>query len=575
MKAVLAQLARAGKISWLSYYFAEFVARYDNSAIDDVIALSAALVSEANRAGDVCIDIESHGGRPWFSDSASDAEAIAPAADEWLNLLENSTCVGLRQPLTLDSGRLYLNRYWHYESAVAERILAKSRVAPVAQSTTADDAPGSGNPEQNAAVATASRHQFSVISGGPGSGKTSTVVRILLKLLQQDPDLRIGLAAPTGRAAARMMESIQRGLQSLETDTSLTGNLPRTASTIHRLLGYRRDGYEHDRNNPLALDCIVIDEASMIDLQLMYHLLEALSANARLILLGDRDQLASVAAGNVLGDITGHGQEPDQQTSPLSASIALLRKNYRFSKDSAIGDLSARVNQGDPDAVISMLRLGQGGLQWHDRFDDRVDAGALKPLLEAYRSVFECNEPAEALQVFTETRMLCATNHGPLGVVELNRQISNALQSDPGSGDAGLFHGLPIMITRNQHELSLYNGDTGVVWQTTEGLRACFADGDGGVRSLSLNRLSDYEPAWAITVHKAQGSEYDSVLLVLPEDADNEVLTRELLYTAITRARKSFRLHGAERAIRAAVARLTRRRSGLAERLGWARSSLD
>lgn len=568
MKGRLAQLARSGQISWLSYYFAEFIARRAQCDIDSVVALSAALVSEANRSGDVCVDLDAHAGKPWFDADQGDDTRCAPATAEWREIL-SGPCVGNRDPLTLDCGRLYLNRYWRYESEVARQLLARSAGSSTQMRSTTSPASGAGDAEQNAAVSMATDRRFCVISGGPGSGKTSTVIRILAHLLDHDPGLRIGLAAPTGRAAARMMESIQRGLQWLDADFAHRDLIPHTASTIHRLLGYRRSGFEHGRDHPLTLDCVVVDEASMIDLQLMYHLLDALPERARLILLGDRDQLASVAAGNVLGDITGHGLDTTQTASPLANCIALLRRNYRFEAGSAIGELATRVNQGDAAAVLSLLRSASAGLRWNEDERDTIDSDALALLLDDYQAVFDCGEPADALRLLTRTRLLCATNHGPLGVIALNRQISSLLLSRRQLAESELFHGLPIMITRNQHELSLYNGDTGVLWQSKNGLRACFADADGGVRSLSLNRLPEFEPAWAITVHKAQGSEYDSVMLILPADADNELLTRELLYTAITRARQSFRLHAGKRVLEAALGRLTLRRSGLADRLGW------
>ena len=569
MTNLLYRLARQGEISWLSYYFAEFIATQSDMDMDELVCQSAALVSEANRAGDVCIDLDNRAGQPLFSSSLIDADLIpvAPGREDWQAELEQNPCVGEHSPLTLEGGRLYLNRYWHYEAAIAAWIRARAQQDDSAEPD-ASPPRGSGDPDQDAAVSMAARRKFCVISGGPGSGKTSTVLRILALLLERDPRMRIALTAPTGRAAALMLDSIRQGLASPDMDCSLAGLIPRDASTIHRLLGYRRHGFEHHRNNPLAKDCIVVDEASMVDLKLAYHLLDALPDHARLILLGDRDQLASVAAGYVLGDITGHGLDLGASKAPLAGSIALLRRSYRFDEDSAIGELASLVNQGNRDGVLTLLRSGRRGLRWFEDETETIDAAALASLLDTYRAIFTCATPADALDVFTSTRLLCVTNLGPLGVDALNRHISEKLQ--PGSHPtAAFYHGLPIMILRNQHELKLFNGDTGILWQQGDRLKACFPDNEGGIRSLALNRLPEFVPAWASTVHKSQGSEFDSVTLILPADAESRVLSRELLYTAITRARRKFILHGSSAAVENATGNLTRRHSGLAEKLGW------
>lgn len=307
----------------------------------------------------------------------------------------------------------------------------------------------------------------------------------------------------------------------------------------------------------------------MIDLKLMYHLLAALPQSARLILLGDRDQLASVAAGNVLGDITGHGCALDDQSAPVADSIALLRNNYRFDEDSAIGDMATLVNQGRSDAVIELLRANDRGLRWFEGNSDQLDARALAWLHDAYQPIFECDTPQKALEVYESTRLLCATNRGPCGVESLNRNISSALLARNQIPESDLYGGLPVMITRNHRELGLFNGDTGILWHFEQGLRACFRDANGDIRDLAISRLPDFVPAWASTVHKSQGSEFDAVLLILPFDPESGALSRELLYTAVTRARRQFYLHAPAGVVINAVEKLTRRRSGLAQKLGW------
>ena len=309
----------------------------------------------------------------------------------------------------------------------------------------------------------------------------------------------------------------------------------------------------------------------MIDLQLMHHLLDALSPKARLILLGDRDQLASVSAGNVLGDITGHGLVADVIDLPIGNALSLLRHNYRFASDSTIAALATHVNRGDAAAAEALLSSGDG-LVWHRETQAGISAGVLGPLLDDCKAVFGAADPAAALDAYDRSQILCAINFGTRGVYALNRKISETLLGPQGQTYTDHFHGLPLMIQRNDYELGLFNGDTGILWDEGSGLRAWFRDGAGGLRDIGLNRLPEYLPAWAISVHKSQGSEFDRVLLLLPEESVGEGLTRELLYTAISRARHEFRLLASPEVLRHTVNRLTRRHSGLAVRLGWPES---
>ena len=581
MISLLHGLARNGDISWLSFYFAAFIADQSQTDIDDLPSLSAAIVSEANLAGNTCIRLDSFYRRPLFNSSRIDAAEIPVGIDgvDWAEKLHSNICIGDPQehsPLILDGGRLYLNRYWFYEDFIARKIGAllqrgnnaeRSQVSQQVDSLYASTK--SVDDDQINAVKSAASGRFSVISGGPGSGKTSTVVRILAVLLMRDPQCRIALAAPTGKAAARMMASINQCIDQDDIDTGIRQSIPRQAQTIHRLLRYRHRGFDYHEQHPLPVDCVVIDEASMIDLKLMYQLLTALPDHARLILLGDRDQLASVAAGNVLGDITGHGLGIDSGTTAISASIALLRHNYRFNQDSAIGEVAALVNQGERDAAMTLLGHNDKGLRWYEEGGDQIHAAALDWLYDAYQPIFSSDTPADALKVYEKTRVLCANNEGPLGVVTLNRMVSTTLLARNNLPAAERFSGLPIMITRNHHALGLFNGDTGILWQYEDGLRACFRDSKGGFRDLAINRLPDFTPAWAGTVHKSQGSEFDSVLLILPSDPASEVLSRELMYTAVTRARRQFILHAPRDVVSSTIENLTERHSGLAQRLGW------
>lgn len=574
MKKILAVLASAGEISWLSYYFAEFIARQSNSGMDELPALSAALISEHSQAGDVCIDLADFENRRLFASSRIDTDEIPLGIDttEWIRSLTESGVIGSREqpaPLLLEDTRLYLYRYWYYEDSVTRWLLEQ---ADSAGTIPADTLPAQENdldPDQRAAVTTAAARRFCVISGGPGSGKTSTVVRILAELLLRDPECRIALAAPTGKAAARMMESIRSSIEKLGSADTIRSALPTEAGTLHRLLGYRGREFGHHARRRIAFDCVIVDEASMIDLNLMHHLLAALPDHARLILLGDRDQLASVAAGNVLGDITGHGQDIAEANSGLSDSIVLLQHNYRFDRDSAIGDLATQVNRGQSQDALGLLRQQQRGLLWHRPREEGLDQSLLETILDEYQPIFDCSSAGGALEAFAAVRVLSATNHGATGVDALNQAISKAILQRNGVPESSLYQGLPVMITRNHHQLRLYNGDTGILWRFEHGLRACFDDGEHGVRDFAINRLPEFVPAWASTVHKSQGSEFDTVVLALPQDPQSTVLSRELVYTAITRARRRFVLHAAEPVFIAACGRLTRRHSGLAAKLGW------
>lgn len=619
---LLAQLHQAGTLSALSCVFARFIARHAAASEDSVLVLTAALLSESNQRGDVCIDLAALAGQPMFAILPGSDAIMAPALRAWQQELLSSGCVakaGEQAPMLVDDGRLYLQRFWHYECAVFTAIEQRlgaledlnepllkdglDRLFPAsAQGATA------ALDWQKLASALAVSRRFAVISGGPGTGKTTTVVKVLALLIEQKPDLRLRLAAPTGKAAARMVESIRAARQGLELAPEVAACLPDSASTLHRLLAYQggsgAGGFRHNRDNPLLLDCLVIDEASMIDLPLMWALLEACQAHTRIILLGDRDQLASVEAGNVLGDITGHGQAlhysanmaellqslsgidmarlPVSDEAPAVAdSLALLRTSYRFQADSGIGALAEAVNAGAAQRALQLLEhasideqeLALSDLVWLKPGNDArrlLHAQVLPWAVQRYRLYLECSNPADALHMLASTRILCAAHEGPLGQRELNRLVGERLRS-AGLLDAGeQVHGTPIMITVNDYEMALYNGDIGLLWRSDAGrLEACFPELDGKVRHLPATSLPEYVRAWAMTVHKAQGSEFDEVLLVLPSEAKSPLLLRELLYTGITRAKRRLLLHTSSEALTKACHSPVQRSSGLAARLAW------
>ncbi|MDQ6974338.1 MAG: AAA family ATPase, partial [Mariprofundaceae bacterium] len=336
------------------------------------------------------------------------------------------------------------------------------------------------------------------------------------------------------KAAARMMDSIRaaKSQAHINTDEAIRQRIPEEASTLHRLLGFSPRGYRHHQGNPVLLDCLVIDEASMVDLTMMARVLDALPAQARIILLGDRDQLSSVDAGNILGDITGHGQSlgyssimaktlahdtatdiqhiPQQAASSrIQDGIALLRKSYRFS--GVIADLAKHINAGDVQETMKVLQDPSDILHWcaEAELNTTLDAAA-----KQYKRYLACDNVNEALKTFETCRVLCVVHQGKEGVKSINREMQQRLLGDMGAGKA--VHGMPIMILNNHYELGLFNGDIGLIWTTDDGLQACFPDVSSDVRTLPISILPDYEPCWAMTVHKSQGSEFEHVFLIFP-----------------------------------------------------------
>ena len=458
---------------------------------------------------------------------------------------------------------------------------------------------------QKLAVATACAGRFTLISGGPGTGKTTTVARLLALLQQQalsradGEPLLIRLAAPTGKAAARLTESLGRALDELQMRLSpeLLAQLPRQASTLHRLLGVIPGSHEfrHHASNPLALDVLVVDEASMVDLPMMARLLAAMPPAARLILLGDKDQLASVEAGAVLGDIcallraplteaqrtwlqavTGYELpaegEGDGEAHPLRDRLCWLQKSWRFHAGSGIGQLAAAVNRGDGRALPRLFSGDYPDITLHEGESRRTQL--LQQVSEGYADYLRLVQaPVDetavraVLQAFNRLRVLCALREGEWGVAGLNAAIQNTLVRQGWLQVEGEWYiGRPVMIVRNDHALGLYNGDIGIAAHDGERLRVWFELPDGQVRGFLPSRLPEHETAFALTVHKSQGSEFAHTLLVLPEQ-DNPVLTRELLYTGITRAKQRLDLFAPLPLLQRAMGKRTERSSGLTRML--------
>jgi exodeoxyribonuclease V alpha subunit len=590
-----------GALSDLDVQFARFVARLADAPSPEVV-LAAALVSRDVERGHVCADLAGLAGRIVLpgddDDPVEGAPVTAPPLPRWRAALESSGVVGAESVLVLDAaGRLYLQRYWRHEQALASALLARAADVPVVDEDRlrADLAclfPRTGErPDwQQVAAATAVLRRLCVVSGGPGTGKTSTVVRVLALLIgQSDRPLRIALAAPTGKAAARLQESIRATRAALAVDESVRRQIPDETSTIHRLLGARRDStaFRHDAEHPLALDVLIVDEASMVDLALMARLVAALPASARLVLLGDRDQLASVEAGAVLGDVCGPAPgfsaafrtRVEQivgdalpagraSASPLADCVVLLTESHRFGGGSGIGRVARAVNAGDAAGVVALLE------DPHVPDVTRAD-GSERQLVDAtlaghaayHARVGEGADPRDVFEAFRAFRVLCATRRGPRGAESVNARMTAAL------GVQGEWYpGRPVLVTQNDYALRLFNGDVGIALPDAAAdgrLRVFFEEADGRLRRIPPLRLPPHETTYAMTIHKSQGSEFTRVLLVLPAD-DSRLATRELLYTGLTRAREAVAVWAGEQALRAAVGRRLVRSSGLRDAL-WGR----
>lgn len=568
-------------LSALDYRFALALARISPEPPSDPVILGAAAASAALTRGDICLELSRAHELlvPVDEDAPLGASLEWPEPDAWRSALEASPLVSNgehRTPLVLDGERLYLHRYYDYQRRLARALRERREVTFEVDldrlDAVLDDlfAGDFRDPAQREAARTAVRRGLTIISGGPGTGKTSTVVRILGALLAGGATLRAILVAPTGKAAARLSESIRE--QRHQLDPALAERIPEAASTIHRALGFQPGSptrFAHDRDHPLAADVVVLDEASMVDLAMMTKLVEAVPPEARLILLGDKDQLASVAAGHVLGDIA----EAAEPSRPLAPCFALLTRSHRYSDDSGIGVLARAIKSGDETAVVDCLASGHPDLAWEDNSDSDAVA-RLRALAVAGWSplLSRLERPEAALDALSSFQLLCAHRRGRWGAERLAEEVRLWLaESGEIPASEEWYPGRPVIVLVNDHAQELYNGDTGVVLRDSDQhLRVHFprSPGSDGVRfrALSIAQLPSYAPYYATTIHKAQGSGFDHVAAVLPPEP-SPVITRELLYTAVTRARKRVTLVGSEAVIRHAVRTRVQRASGLAEAL--------
>jgi exodeoxyribonuclease V alpha subunit len=587
-EGVLRSLNETGVLEAADVHVARRLGVLGAEADEDVL-LAVALAVRAVRNGSVCVDL---------ADVHRLEDDVAwPAVDGWLASVAASPLVAAGVVHLLGS-MLYLSRYWEEESQVVADLTARDRAgSPPVDEATLEGAlslyfPGDVFAGQRQAARLACERWTAVVTGGPGTGKTTTIARLLGVLLATEGDqpLRVALAAPTGKAAARMAQAVREATdppadQALPAfpGTGAPADDPASVrrrriralegSTLHRLLGWRSDSstrFRHDRGNRLPYDVVIVDETSMVSLTLMARLLEAMRPEARLVLVGDADQLASVEAGAVLGDVV-HGWS-------RSGPVSHLDRTHRYGRN--IAALAEAVNDGDADRVVELLgstgpayEPGSGRLLWlpgppeeHPDLDSVLAGHA-----GAVRDAALRGDAEEALRRYEAHRVLCAHRDGPYGVSHWNSRVERLLSQAAGLDRLDEWYpGRPVVVNSNDRGLNLWNGDTAVtcVERSDGGSRlvGVVGDGTGAGRRLATTRLADVSTAHAMTVHRSQGSQFGEVTVVLPE-ADSRILTRELLYTAVTRARSVVRVVGSEEALRAAVGRPARRATGLRVRL--------
>jgi exodeoxyribonuclease V alpha subunit len=621
VETMLQQLLNNGKLRPLDLAFGQFIAAQE-SQNQTCLALLAAYLSKQLGEQDSCVDINFLG-QPYkelfqFPETQQLLQILTQA-----NSLAIAGQDALPKPMVLDGSRLYLQRYWHYENKLASKILKKARCSNHLDLSATKQIlqrlfPTTTDTEllneavidyQKVAVCVAASQQLSLITGGPGTGKTTTVTR-LMALLQglaalRNEVLNIHLVAPTGKAAARLTQSIANAKKYLPED--LQKDLPEQCKTIHRLLGALPYSpyFRFNEDNPLHLDVLVVDEASMVDLPLMSKLFAALPEHAQVILLGDKDQLASVEAGSVLSDICaaaiGSGsssmgsQQPaysqkmllllkelngtslplhNAEPQLISDNLVILQKSHRFSAQSGVGQLAKSINQGNYQQTLALLNNDNfEDIHWHANEDSQQLVKQLMPAYRAYFKAIERGDVMEAFNCLARQQVLCAQRNGEWGVVRLNMLIEKELYKQ-GLLDASrdFYPGRPIMLSQNDHILKLFNGDIGLVMadpQQSELLKVWFFTPEGQIRSILPSRLPPHETVYAMTIHKSQGSEFTAVYLCLPNTDSGSVrgLNRELLYTGLTRAKQQFTLYASKQALQISLQQQCRRGSGLASRL--------
>lgn len=601
---LLARFNAAGVLAAADVHVATRLGRLGGET-DETVLLAAALTVRAVRHGSVCVDLDEVGttvlgegdelvdvsALPWPDPSAWRAACLASP-------LVSAEPLAGTAPLRMPDGLLYLDRYWRQEEQVRVELRDRAAAEPPRIDVERLRAglerlfDTEGPDRQRLAAAVAALRRVTVLAGGPGTGKTTTVARLLALLRDQPgPPPRIALAAPTGKAAARLAEAVRDQVRELPAaDRERLGDLP--ASTLHRLLGFKpghTNRFHHDRTNRLPHDVVVVDETSMVSLTMMARLLEAVRPDARLVLVGDPDQLASVEAGAVLGDLARApgAVEPALDATlrsldvltpddpPIVHGVVTLDRTWRFGAE--ISALARAIRSGDADAAVAALRAGGEAVEFVEaptlELRDPPGLDAVRAEVVAANATLVAHARAgdvdKALESLDRHRLLCAHRRGPYGVTRWGWEVERWLADagvGPGPDDGEWFPGRAVLVTTNDYDLNLYNGDTGVLVREDGRTRAVFGRGGAPLR-VATARLSQPQSVHAMTVHRAQGSQFSQVTVVLPPP-ESPLLTRELLYTAVTRAIERVRVVGSEAAVRAAVGRPVGRASGLRDRLG-------
>jgi len=517
-----------------------------------------------------------------------------------------------KKPFVLFQNRLYIQRYFRYETSFLERIkkflhdekkLLPDRMQLIDNQKDFIQKLFSGSSGTNnspvtdwqlVAAISGVLNNFTIITGGPGTGKTTTVAKILAILYAINPDLKVALAAPTGKAASRMAESLRNTKQL--TDADATSRLQSLQpSTIHRLLRSKKDSpyFHHDKNNPLNYDVVIVDECSMVDVALFAKLLNAIGDDTRVILLGDKDQLASVEAGSLFGDlcqsqpvlnlfspsrkdfINAFISDPKQQIAddfirddsrhPLLEHLVELKQSHRFQSDKGIGSFSKAIIRNNQEIIKTFINAEAGEQVYIDQSYSKV---LFEKFIAGYEAFIAEKDILRALHALNNLRVLCAIREGEQGLYAVNKSIEKFLHDRKKiKVNAEFYENRPVILSRNYYDHGLFNGDTAIIRPDEKGiLMAWFEEEDGGLKSVLPGYLSDTETAFAMTIHKSQGSEFDEAFVILPQATDVPILTRELLYTAVTRAKRKVYLQSSEAMLMMCCERFVERASGIAAR---------
>jgi len=583
----------------IDFYLARSVTQTLGKPDDVLFFFTILACSQALREGHSCLQVSEWADScHWQTEAGVNDNSSGyqfPNKNKWCQHLNTlSISPAAEHPVVYENSRFYLRRYWLFEDELANAIKRFTRSLPFDQNKALDTLASLFNSNeqidwQMVSAANALGKQFSIVTGGPGTGKTTTVTKLLVALCEVfNTAFNIKMVAPTGKAAQRLTESIQSAKNMLQGLTGISeeslSSVPEEATTIHRLLGVIPNHYEfrYNQRNKLTLDILLVDEASMVDLPLMARLFRALPENARVIFLGDSNQLPSVAAGSVLADIApvphpGYSAEnvklmnkltryvlPESKNSSIDY-LTTLTKSYRFKEDGGIGRLAKSIIEG------------QSGISWEqlNKADNEVSLSTevsfsiwLNKLVSTfYLSLNKQKDAESALSEFKYFRILAATRVGDKGVDAINIAIDRYIKRSLGLPVNALFyHACPILITENNYECGLYNGDIGIIWKHENRLQAAFPDASGELRWFSLSRLPKHELVYAMTIHKTQGSEFNELALVLP-DYISPILSRELLYTGVTRARSKLEINSNKRIWIAGVKKKVSRNSGLYDKL--------